>query len=158
MTSQKPKSTPSPVPAAEADSQPQSQTAVTAPPAAKTKQPTNEPRPTTPPLSVPSVAQDSLSHGSDMRQGIVRDGVKTQPRSDGNESDKEQACNDSVPPLNSRGGYKNYRGYISPPIVGECKQCGGEVMRKSRNGRVPKFCSSNCRVNHWRERKKMGKD
>lgn len=39
-------------------------------------------------------------------------------------------------------------------IVGRCRQCGEPLRRKSKNGRLPEFCSSACRVKHWRAGKR----
>lgn len=42
-------------------------------------------------------------------------------------------------------------------MLGNCKQCDKPLKRKSQNGRFPAFCSSTCRVKHWRiEQRKEG--
>jgi endogenous inhibitor of DNA gyrase (YacG/DUF329 family) len=42
--------------------------------------------------------------------------------------------------------------------VGNCEYCGRLLERKQRGGRLPKFCSSACRVNHWRKAQKNNAD
>ena len=43
-------------------------------------------------------------------------------------------------------------------IVGNCATCGKPLIRKTangkRNGRIPKYCCSNCRVADWRQKQK----
>ena len=42
-------------------------------------------------------------------------------------------------------------------VLGHCGQCGEPLQRKSRNGRLPKFCSSGCRVANWRAQQREKK-
>lgn len=143
MTSPKPKPTPSFVPVVEPDSTPANQTAVTAQSDVRTQPLTNAPRPTTPPQSVPNAEPSLTILKNDMQQGTVQSGANDAPPNDATGNGNRKSSNDSVVPLNSRG-------FVVPPVIGECEQCGGKVVRKSRNGRLPKFCSSNCRVKQWR--------
>lgn len=43
-------------------------------------------------------------------------------------------------------------------VVGHCRECGQALQRKSKNGRIPEFCSVNCRVANWRAKQRESKD
>jgi len=91
-----------------------------------------------------SVGSSSTAASGNGQPDIVASGARKQQPSDGGGSGSGNA---SVVPLN--------RGYVVPTIVGECKHCQRPLVRKSRNGRFPTFCSAKCRVAAWRERKKQ---
>ena len=42
----------------------------------------------------------------------------------------------------------------NPANLGKCKHCQRPLKRKSNNGRLPTFCSVNCRVANWRAKQK----
>ncbi len=79
----------------------------------------------------------------------VANDAKERPQNDGNgQGDKKRPYDGDVLPLNSR--------LDVPPIIGHCKHCKKELVRKSKNGRFPVYCSAQCRVSAYRKRQKEG--
>ena len=88
---------------------------------------------------------NSQNHSANTRRDTVASDAKRQQPSDGDGQGKARPRNDSVVPLNSRG-------YVVPPTIGNCRHCGEPLTRKSRNGRLPVYCSARCRVAAYRAR------
>jgi hypothetical protein len=130
--------------AAAPPSQPANQTAVTAAPAAKKSRQTNGQPATTGRASAPSAEPASRPANKNTPPATAAGAASARPPSGDGGLD---SSNDTVVPLNSRG-------YVVPPVVGLCRHCGTELMRKNRNGRLPKYCGGRCRVAAWRGRQK----
>jgi hypothetical protein len=124
-----------------------SPTAATVARAARNSKPTSAPRPTSGPMSAPSAGSPSRPANDTTARATVAHAANEPQPSDGGAPGSPR--NGSVVPLNDRG-------YVVPPTVGHCRQCGAELTRKSRNGRSPEFCSPRCRVQAWRARQRAG--
>lgn len=95
---------------------------------------------------VPFAALSSTPTGQSEQPAIALMDVKQSPKNDASDSSEQQqpGRNASVPPLN--------RGFAVPPQIGECAHCGAPLYRKQRGGRLPKYCSAQCRVAAYRDR------
>lgn len=146
-----PNSTRLPVYAAAVTLQPASQTAVTVAPSVSSSRPTNEPPVMTGPAFAPSAANRSQPASSATQPATAASAASAQrPNGDDAPDSGQSKSNDTVVPLNSRG-------YVVPPVIGHCAHCGTELTRKSRNGRLPQYCHTRCRVAAWRKRQQANK-
>ncbi|MCA9923070.1 MAG: hypothetical protein KC421_11895 [Anaerolineales bacterium] len=100
-------------------------------------------------MYAPFVAMSLQNPNENTRHGIVAGDAKRQQPNGGGGQNNTQPCNDTVVPLNSRS-------YVVPPTVGNCRHCAEPLTRKSRNGRLPIYCSARCRVAAYRARQKNG--
>jgi len=102
---------------------------------------------TTGPMCVQNAGIRLQNLRSDTPPATVATAAKSGPSNGDTANGKNRQRNDTVDPLNSRG-------FVAPPVVGECRYCGRLLTRKSRNGRLPTFCDVKCRVAHWRQSQK----
>ncbi len=94
-------------------------------------------------MCAPSAVSRLQPHRNNMPLVTVQNLASARPHSEGTGNGDKQR----VVPLN--------RGSDVVP-VGECRECDEPLYRKSRNGRIPTFCASLCRVRYWRRKQKVG--
>ena len=102
--------------------------------------------PTFAPSAVMNCQQNDETERPDTVEKPARRRPKSSDNGNGDGKSEKRPCNGTVPPLN--------RGYVVPPIVGPCRHCGSELTRTSRNGRIPVYCGTRCRVAAHRQRQR----